>query len=196
MDLLASRDALATVPEGSRRPDQRRPRHPELRPLLARDYVGFVEGSDPHRLVLPATAAVPLVLRLLDGEEREPAFLFGAHGSYITMPEACAPSYLEVWLAPLGAYTVLGVPMTEVSGYTVDLNSTFGIDARRLAEQVHDAVTWDERFALVDEFLLRRLDRGREPSAGVRWAWQRLTATAGAAPIGDLADEVGWSHKH
>jgi AraC-like DNA-binding protein len=30
----------------------------------------------------------------------------------------------------------------------------------------------------------------------LEWAWQRLLATDGAAPIGDLAQELGWSRRH
>jgi hypothetical protein len=48
----------------------------------------------------------------------------------------------------------------------------------------------------LDQFPLGRLERGPRPSAEVGWAWQRLVATAGQVPIGRLADEVGWSHKH
>jgi AraC-like DNA-binding protein len=55
---------------------------------------------------------------------------------------------------------------------------------------------WRQRFALADRFLLRRLDRGPQPSPEVGWVWRRLVATGGAAPIGRLAREVGWSHKH
>jgi methylphosphotriester-DNA--protein-cysteine methyltransferase len=48
----------------------------------------------------------------------------------------------------------------------------------------------------MDQYLLRRLERGPRPSPEVAWAWQRLVATAGAAPIGRIAHEVGWSHRH
>ena len=34
------------------------------------------------------------------------------------------------------------------------------------------------------------------PSPEVDRAWERLVASAGAAPIARVADEVGWSHKH
>jgi AraC-like DNA-binding protein len=37
---------------------------------------------------------------------------------------------------------------------------------------------------------------GRGPRPRFGWAWQRLNASGGAAPIGELAREVGWSHKH
>src|SRR5687768_8357474 len=48
----------------------------------------------------------------------------------------------------------------------------------------------------MDRFLLRRLDAGPRPSPEVGRAWERLVASAGTVPIGQLAAEVGWSHKH
>jgi hypothetical protein len=44
------------------------------RAWLTRDYAGFGEGTAPHRLVLAATASVPLVLKLVDSPHRPPAF--------------------------------------------------------------------------------------------------------------------------
>jgi methylphosphotriester-DNA--protein-cysteine methyltransferase len=48
----------------------------------------------------------------------------------------------------------------------------------------------------MDEFLLRRMADGPRPAPEVVRAWQRIGATAGAVPIGQLADDVGWSHRH
>jgi transcriptional regulator GlxA family with amidase domain len=49
---------------------------------------------------------------------------------------------------------------------------------------------------LLDRFLAGRLDRGPRPSPEVAWVWRRLEATGGGVPIGRLAAEVGWSHRH
>jgi hypothetical protein len=120
----------------------------------------------------------------------------GAHGSSSVVEGDCAPSYLEVWLAPLGAYTLLGLPMEELSGQLVDLVDVLGAAGRRLAEQLRETPSWRQRFAMMDRFLLRRLAGGPRPSPEVGWAWERLVATGGAVPIGRIADEVGWSHRH
>jgi methylphosphotriester-DNA--protein-cysteine methyltransferase len=48
----------------------------------------------------------------------------------------------------------------------------------------------------MDQFLLRRMAGGPRPSPQVGWAWQRLVTTGGTVPIGQIADEVVWSHKH
>jgi AraC-like DNA-binding protein len=164
--------------------------------LLPRGYAGFTEATVPRHLVLPATASVPLVVKLLDSPRRPPAFLMGARGSSTVVEGDCAPSYLELWLAPLGAYTLLGLPMDELSGQLVDLADVLGPEGRRLAEQLRETRSWRRRFALMDQFLLRRMDSGPQPSPEVGWAWRRLVASGGTVPISRIAGEVGWSHRH
>jgi AraC-like DNA-binding protein len=184
------------APERARSPRVAGGPHPALRSLLPRGYGGFTEATTPRHLALPATASVPLVVKLVDSPHRPPQFLMGAHGAPLVVGGDCALSYLEVWLAPLGAYTLLGLPMEELSGHTVDLVEVLGADGGRLAERLRESPSWRRRFALLDRFLLRRLERGPRPSAEVGWAWRRLVSTGGAVAIGRLAREVGWSHKH
>lgn len=183
-------------PERARWPRLPADPHPRLRSLLPRGYAAYTEATAPQHLVLPATTAVPLIVKLLDSPYRPPAFVMGPHGSYSVMEGDCAPSYLEVWLAPLGAYTLLGLPMSQLRGHTVDLIDVLGPAGRRLAEQLREAPSWGGRYALLDQFLLGRLEGGPRPSPEVAWAWRRLVTSAGAAPIGRIAVEVGWSHKH
>jgi AraC-like DNA-binding protein len=166
------------------------------RPLLPRGYAGYTEATAPRHLILPASTAVLLVVKLADSPHRPPQFIIGARGTYSALEGDCAPSYLEVPLAPLGAYTLLGLPMDQLNGRTVDLADLLGADGRRLAEQLRGAPAWRHRFALLDEFLLRRLERGPRPSAQVAWAWRRLVSTGGLVPIRRIAAEVGWSHRH
>jgi AraC-like DNA-binding protein len=184
------------APERARSPRLVATPQPRLRPLLPRGYAGFTEATTPRHLVLPATTAVPLVVKLADSPYRPPAFVMGAHGSSVVLEGDCAPSYLEVLLSPLGAYRILGLPMNQLSGHTVDLAEVLGAGGRRLAERLRETSSWRQRFALMDQFLLGRLDRGPRPSPEVGWAWERLVSTGGAVPIGQLATEVGWSHKH
>jgi AraC-like DNA-binding protein len=120
----------------------------------------------------------------------------GSRASFTVLEGACARSHLEVLLAPLGAYRLLGVPMDELSGRLVDLAEVLGAAGRRLGEQLREAPTWRQRFTLLDRFLLRRLEAGPRPAPEVGRAWERLLATGGAVPIAQLAGEVGWSHKH
>jgi hypothetical protein len=167
-----------------------------LGPLLPRGYAAFTEATAPRHLVIPASASVPLVVKLLDSPYRPPQSVTGASRAYSVVEGECARSYLELWLTPLGAYALLGLPMQELTGRTLDLRDLLGGAGRRLGERLRDAPSSRRRFALLDRFLLRRLERGPRPSPEVGWAWRRLVATGGAVPIGQLAREVGWSHKH
>jgi hypothetical protein len=112
-----------------------------LRSLLLRGYAGFTEATTPRHLVLPATTSVPLVVKLLDSPHRPPAFVMGARGASTVLEGDCAPSYLEVPLAPLGAYTMLGLLMEELNGQLVDLVDVLGPAGRRLGEQLREART-------------------------------------------------------
>jgi hypothetical protein len=116
--------------------------HPELQPLLARPYAGFTDATEPSGgFILPATTSVLLVLKIRDSALRPPQFVNGVHGSSQVIDGACSPSYLEVWLEPLGAYEVLGLPMDELSEHLVDLYDVLGAAGYRLAEQVRTAPT-------------------------------------------------------
>ena len=191
-----NRASTVAAPERVRWPRLAAAPQPALRPLLSRGYAGFTQATTPRHLVVPATTAVPLVIRLADAGHRPPAFVIGARDASTVLEGASAPAYLEVLLAPLGAYTVLGLPTDELTGHTVDLVDVLGDAGRRLAGQLRETPTWRQRFALVDRFLLERLATGPRPAPEVARAWRRLAATGGAMPIGELATEVGWSHQH
>lgn len=109
---------------------------------------------------------------------------------------ACAREYLQVFLRPLGAYTLLDVPMTELRGEAVDLAEVFGPEGSCVVERLRAESTWLGRFAVLDRLLLHRLSTGPRPAPEVARAWQLLQASGGSMPIGRIAAEVGWSHKH
>jgi AraC-like DNA-binding protein len=103
---------------------------------------------------------------------------------------------IQLDLTPLGAYTLLGVPMGRLANIAADLGDLLGPCAGELVERLADTPGWAARFDLIDAFLLRRLEIGPTPAPEVARAWQVLTATGGRAPVAALAGEVGWSRKH
>ncbi len=189
-----------TVPvlERVRRPGTRSAPHPHLQPLLTRDYASFTDATTPDGgFVLPARASILIVLTL-QGPPWSPAALAGGHDAFWSVGRegACPPAYMEIWLAPLGAYQLLGMPMDMLSGRQLDLTDVLGSDARRIIDQVREAPSWRQRCDLLDEFLMCGARNGPDPAPEVAWAWRRLNATGGMLPISQLAREVGWSHKH
>ncbi|MGH2913649.1 MAG: helix-turn-helix domain-containing protein [Solirubrobacteraceae bacterium] len=72
----------------------------------------------------------------------------------------------------------------------------FGAAGRRLEQRLHETDDWDERFDVLDRFLLERAGDGPRPHRLAVEAWSRLHATAGAVRIGALAAELGCSRRH
>ena len=73
-----------------------------------------------------------------------------------------------------------GTPLGELGRTFVDLGDLAGRHGRRLGDTVRELGTWSERFAALDEFLLRRIG-GRAAASEVRLAWRRLVSGAGSA---------------
>jgi AraC-like DNA-binding protein len=191
---LPNRDCRFTILQArssrvALRPDAR------LRRLLAHGYIGADERS-PANFVIPAGVMTPLVVDVDPSPLRPPALVYGPNGSHTVVKGDCPPGYIETCLAPLGGYALFGPAVADIGESIVGLDDLLGADARRLAEQVQSAPTWTGRARAVDAFLLDRRARGPQPSAEVSAAWHLLVQSSGTSPIGAIAREVGWSHKH
>ena len=102
---------------------------------------------------------------------------------------------VEVRLSPMDAYAVLGAQPGELDGAVVALDEVWGADAERMREQLADAASWDERFALARTSLARRVVSNPRAGGEVAWAWHRIVMSRGGVRVADLAGEVGWSRK-
>jgi AraC-like DNA-binding protein len=104
---------------------------------------------------------------------------------------------MQVDLTPLGTSAVLGVPGAALAGDVVGLGDLVGDgEAARLAERLAGTAGWTMRFALLQEWLVRRVRTATPPRADVAWAVRRLDATGGRLPIDALRDELRCSRRH
>ncbi len=102
---------------------------------------------------------------------------------------------IEVRLSPLRAYSLLGVPPTDLGRGAVALEDLWGSRARRLRERLAAAGTWDERFAVTTSFLAQCDRVMRSPDPEVLAGWDRILGSRGRVRIGEVAESVGWSRK-
>jgi AraC-like DNA-binding protein len=195
-----------------------RPAEP-LRPLVAY-YSGYRQRGVPpalHRglpspfLTLIFTLDEPMVL-LAHPDPRQPpgdfgALLGGLHSAPALITHDGAQSGIQVALRPLGSRALLGMPAGELAGLDVRAEAVLGGACAELRARALAAPGWPERFAILDEFLHRRLAAtaatatraatAATPAAPeVRFAWRQLLRTGGTARIADLAAETGWSGRH
>ena len=194
--LIRDEHQLARWTRAVRTPDTR------LRGVLYRDLLGFEqEGASFSSWLEPPRPAFTLIVDLegsisLDGEPLPHAWIAGLSDRYAVVGFDARYASIDLELTPLGAWSVLGVPLGELEGRTVTLEDAFGAGARRLVDELHDAPDWDARFDVIERFLLTRGDSGPRPAPAIKWALQRLWQTDGRERVEMLATEIGCSRRY
>src|SRR6266568_693417 len=148
----------------------------------------------PHRTerVLP-TGTMDLVIDLApDG--RGCGTLSGVRSTFLLLDTSRPREFIGarfkigggfVFLAPTGALRDPRIPLELLWGHA----------ALELRERLAEVAPGAARFALLERFLQRRLDREQRPHPAVRHALVRLRRSQGSASIGALADECGLSRR-
>ncbi len=132
--------------------------------------------------------------------------LGGLHSVPALIRHGGAQSGIQLALKPPGVRGLLGLPAGELAGLDVPAEAVLGGVCAELRDRVRGASGWPERFAVLDEILLRQLlagnDGGREAAGAgpvapeVLWSWRQLLRAGGSARMADLAAETGWSGRH
>jgi AraC-like DNA-binding protein len=132
--------------------------------------------------------------------------LGGLHSVPALITHAGAQSGIQVALRPLGARALLGLPAGELAALDLPAEAVLGGVCAELRDRVRSAAGWPERFAVLDEILLRRAGAAGAAGAAagrpdavhpeVSWAWQRLLREGGALRVSELAAATGWSGRH
>ena len=186
----------------SRAPD------PRLARYVTGPYLGWIEQtSRPVRRREIASSAIPLILNLgpryLISDGRAPhvmlsrrSFIAGLADGCTFVDSATESCAIQVNFAPLDAYRLFGVPMASLANATVELEDLLGASAGELIARLHDASTWDERFDLLDAFLLDRLRRAASTVPEVEWMWTQIVQSHGRIAVGSFAHATGRSHKY
>jgi AraC-like DNA-binding protein len=183
------------------------PPHPTLRPFV-REYVGGSEWTRAPlvRRELP-TEITPVIFsfgapfRVFDTANHSrfverASFATGPFDRYVLVGSTGSYACMQINFTILGARLFFGRPMYELANRVVSLDDAFGADARRLEAALYDAGDWAARFDLLDDAIAARIARATLPPPAVTHVMRRLVRSHGAIPIGALAGETGWSHKH
>ncbi|WP_320668587.1 helix-turn-helix domain-containing protein [Patulibacter defluvii] len=148
----------------------------------------IVSFDAPWEIGSPGTAGGRMVARR--------AFTAGLHDRYAINASEGDVVGMQFDLTPLGAATLLGVPMHELTGRVVDLDELLGDAVALLIERLADAGDWPARFAILDAVLLRRAAACSPASPDVAWAWRRLQESGGTIAVATLVEELRCSPRH
>ncbi len=137
----------------------------------------------------------PLVVEDGTGQRQRARIVAGlAPGGVRGRGLAGAMECLQVRLSPLAAHAILG-ESAQLGGTVAALDDLWGRDAARTQEQLRATASWEDRFAIAEAALARRLDLGRVADPEVAFVWQQMVMSRGRARVERLATEVGWSRK-
>lgn len=113
---------------------------------------------------------------------------------------------LGVRLLPTGAYAMLGAPIHELTGWTVDLEDVVGRAAAELVERCaaaerldvdqHDddgAMIAEHRLRVAADWIAERVARGRIADPAIAWAAAEIERAGGAVSVAALLERAGWS---
>jgi AraC-like DNA-binding protein len=172
-------------------------------------YTGYRQRGVPparHRglpspyLTLIFTLDEPLTIAAHPDPGQPPgefgALLGGLHSVPALITHAGAQSGIQVALRPLGARALLGLPAGELAELDVPAEAVLGGVCAELRDRVRAAAGWPQRFAVLDEILLRHLTARAGVAPEVSWAWQQLLRQGGALRVSELAAGTGWSGRH
>lgn len=180
--------------------------HPVLRPYV-REYVGGSESTYQPlvRRELPSEIA-PVIFnfgapfRIYDHADptrfvERSSFATGAFDQYVLVGSTGSYACVQVNFTILGARLFLGAPLRELTNRVVALDDVIDLSGRRLVEELGNADGWAARFDRLDEEIMKRIGAAQLPSS-LTWAMQKMVRRHGQLSIGDLASDVGWSHRH
>lgn len=185
----------------------RRPILPALSGLVA-GRCGFSEDLryiTPRHL--PAGSLAPVVIAWGAGlDMAEATGASGAGRRYVSLVSGFrtgptltnhsgAYEGVQVYLTPLGVRRILALPGIEIADHVLDLVDVAPRLAA-LADRLAASPSWAERFAVVDQTLLGLARRGREEHPAVGWLWHELIRSGGRAPIRELIERTGFTHRH
>jgi AraC-like DNA-binding protein len=100
---------------------------------------------------------------------------------------------LGIRLHPLGAYRVLGHTLEPLTGITVDLGELPDSDARQLLDRCGAVEGPEARLGAAAAWVAHRVRGGKDADPAVDWMVRALEARHGGVPVGELAEEIGWS---
>ncbi|WP_245865461.1 AraC family transcriptional regulator [Prauserella marina] len=179
-----------------------RPRRPSRVPGVS--MAGFHDrGAGPVDVRVVPHPAVTLVLEFGDGplvvdaatgrQQRGSLVAGFTHDAVRVRGENV--ECVQVRLSPLAAFAVLGVSSAELDHVVVTLDDLWGSAAARVRQRVGEVRSWQDRFALADDILTRRIAEGPSADPEVAFAWSRILGSNGGVRVEELASESGWSRK-
>jgi AraC-like DNA-binding protein len=120
----------------------------------------------------------------------------GLHQGPIDTEAPHGNALLGVAFTARGSFPWLGERMDALSDRIIALADVVGDGALALRERLLNTASLEQRFRVVERWLIARLKPRAIVHPAVRWAVDQLAASGGRVAIEDLATQTGFTRKH
>ncbi len=177
---------------------------PDLAECVASLWEGYGELPPFTEKILPRTT-VELMFNLgnphkvlaVDGKQCDKAYdcgwLSGMQQRFLTVHTPNGSHLISISLKPVGAWRLLRLPLTDVTGRVPLLSSIWGQRIDSLSDQLLSLETADQRFQVLEDWLRQQLDLSRRVPDWLQHAASRLEDSHGRLGIQSLSRELGIS---
>jgi AraC-like DNA-binding protein len=158
------------------------------------DYLWLVDGYvQPHarEFVLPS-ASMSLVVDF-DDQTTDAVRIYGARSYPLVLGTSQPLRLIAAHFKPGGGFPFAACPVSEVHNLQVPLTVFWPSETAELRERILQAQTDDERFHVLEGFLVRRLRLSRPYSAAVRYAIRQFQYADPIPSVGSVRDQIGIS---
>jgi AraC-like DNA-binding protein len=140
--------------------------------------------------------------RLYDGDNLNSfcnyknSWISGERTGFIVVEQSQRNTMIGIHFKPGGAYPFFSFPIAELNDSVVQLDLIFGSNATTLRDQLLDVNPIVEKFAILEEFLLRQVQKTLIADRAVEYALQLISSSPHMYAIKDLAAMIGITQKH
>jgi AraC-like DNA-binding protein len=124
------------------------------------------------------------------------SWISGERTAPIVIDEAGDVHLIGVRLRAGGAWPFIGLPLSEFTGRVVELDAILGREIDRLRDDLGEALDDEARFDRMEAWLFERMRARTQPARAVTYALEVIRRGGDTVRIGQIANEVGLSHRH
>ncbi len=176
------------------------------------EHLWFFDGYDPNHTMerLLPDGAMEVIINLRPEPKRlfhrdnfhdvqlfQKSWISGKQTRYIVIEAAYeSSSMMGIHFKPCGSYPFLGFSVSELTDKVIELDQVWGSGVNTMREQLLDTPIINNKFAIVERFLLSRFNGQPRTYRSVERALQLMLQSPHGMAIRDFAEFIGITPKH
>ncbi|MEM7332752.1 MAG: helix-turn-helix domain-containing protein [Chloroflexota bacterium] len=147
----------------------------------------MINFGSPHRKYNQTESAYDLM---------QSSWVAGFQTEFIVNEPVAETCMMGVRFKPGGAYPFLHLPISEITNFVIDLDCIWGAYAHELRERLLEAQSIEQKFAVLEQQLLKRLNHDKLRQPIVQFAINGIYTSNGTLSLKALCQDIGISQKH